>query len=387
MLITAFLFAAVLSTTSLGLATRQVAYLQAAERNKNRMVAFNMAEAGIDLAIAQLTTDSNYAGTTGFTALDTGNIQGGYTVAVCPPACTGLTTPTDANTRLIVATGQSPSNNLTAKAYESRIVQAYAKLQPESPFLYSVFAEQSISMNGSPSISTDSYNSANGPYDSNTAGANGDVATDSIAGGAVNLTGNVTIHGDVVVGPYGNPATVISTGSNVTITGTTSAALEPQNPQPITTSVNSEGDLTVGSQTNYVLQAGTHRFSSINVSGGGMVTALGPVKIYVDGSVSVSGNGIITAGDAPPNFQIYVTTNSTFSISGNGNVYAAIYAPNAVVSNTGNGELFGAVVASTYTQSGNGQIHYDEALKNVSGDIGNAVDLKTWVENNTYYSN
>ena len=105
LLITAFLFAAVLSTVSLGLAGRQVSFIKAADRNKNRMVAFNMAEAAMDMGIANLTTDSNYAGTAGFTTLSTGNIQGGYRVSVCPPTCTNLTTPTDPNIRLISATG------------------------------------------------------------------------------------------------------------------------------------------------------------------------------------------------------------------------------------------------------------------------------------------
>ena len=139
LLITAFLFAAMLSTASLGLASRQMAFLQSAERNKNRMVAFNMAEAGIDTALANLATNTTYSGVSSFTSMSTGNIQGGYTVAVCPPTCTGLTQPTDANIRLIVATGQSPSNTTSDKAYEARTITLYAKVQATSSFLYSVF--------------------------------------------------------------------------------------------------------------------------------------------------------------------------------------------------------------------------------------------------------
>ena len=384
MLVSSFMILSMLSVASLGLATRQVAFLVSAEHNTNKMVAFNMAEAGTDLAMSQLSTNTTYAGSRGYVVL--GN-QGGYSVTVCPPTCNGLTAPTDATMRLIMASGFSPSNTVTARAYETRAVTAYAKLQPKSPFVYSIFGGQSISINGSPSVSTDSYNSTNAPYNPLTAGSNGSMATDSTVAAAVNLSGNVTIKGDVVVGLGGNPTSVISQGNNVTITGTRSAASALQNPQPITSSIPSEGALSVGGQTNYVLQAGTHRFSSISVSGGGIVTTTGPVTIYVDGPVSVSGHAIITAGDAPPNCQIYVTTNTTVSISGGGSVYAAIYAPQASVSNTGNGELFGAVVASTYTQSGNGKAHYDEALKNVSGGTGNTVHLRTWVENNTYYAN
>lgn len=382
LLITAFLFAAVLATVSLGLATRQTAYLQAAERNKNRMVAFNMAEAAMDTAIAQLATNPNYAGTTSFTSLSTGNIQGGYTLAVCPPACTGLTTPTDLNTRLIAATGYSPSNVTTTRAYESRALTAYVSVQSKNSFPYAVFSKNNISLTGN--AITDSYNSSQAAYSAATATSNGDVATDSTSAGAVALSGNVIIKGNASVGPNGNVNTVITTTDSALITGTKSAQASAQNPQVKTTTISSEGTLSVSGNTIYSLAAGTHRFSSISVTGNARINALGAVIIYVDGAVSIAGNGFTTQANTPTNLLIYVMGNSNVSLSGNGNFYGAIHAPNSNISNSGNGSIYGAVVGSNYTQTGNGNIHYDQALQN-SGSSNTPVHLQTWIEQNTYY--
>lgn len=382
MLITAFLFAAVLSTAALGLATRQVAYLQAAERNKNRMVAFNMAEAAMDTAINQLATNPNYAGTTAFTSLSTGNIQGGYSVVVCPPACTGLTTPTDPNTRLIAATGQSPSNITTTTAYEARALNAYVTVQPKNSFLYAIFSKNSISLTGN--AITDSYDSSVAAYNPGTATSNGDVVTDSTSAGAVSLSGDATVKGNAAVGPNGNANTVITTSGNAVITGTKSAQSSAQNPQAMTTAINSEGTLSVSGNTTYSLAAGTHRFSSISVSGNAKINALGAVIIYVDGTISISGNGFATQANKPTNLLIYVTGSSNVSISGNGNFYGAIHAPNSSISNTGNGSIYGAMVGKNYTQTGNGAIHYDKALQN-SGSSNAPVHLQTWIEKNAYY--
>jgi len=52
------------------------------------------------------------------------------------------------------------------------------------------------------------------------------------------------------------------------------------------------------------------------------------------------------------------------------------------VKNTGNGQLFGAAVSKTYQQSGNGNVHFDEALKQIAGSGSNALTVKSWQENN-----
>ncbi len=113
----------------------------------------------------------------------------------------------------------------------------------------------------------------------------------------------------------------------------------------------------------------------------------GAVKIYVTGSISISGNGVSTAGNLPPNLLIYGTRDPTstnpacvgsncctsVSISGNGNFYGAVYAPAATISQSGNGAVYGSLTGNTINISGNGGFHYDEAL----GHLGEITTTTT----------
>ncbi len=56
--------------------------------------------------------------------------------------------------------------------------------------------------------------------------------------------------------------------------------------------------------------------------------------------------------------------------SGNGDLYAAIYAPTATTSVTGNGDVYGSLIGDTITISGNGDVLFDESLHNLAvGEI------------------
>jgi hypothetical protein len=52
----------------------------------------------------------------------------------------------------------------------------------------------------------------------------------------------------------------------------------------------------------------------------------------------------------------------TALFAGNGVMYAIIDAPNAALTYSGNGSIYGALVGNTITDSGNGAIHFDTAL-------------------------
>ncbi len=52
-------------------------------------------------------------------------------------------------------------------------------------------------------------------------------------------------------------------------------------------------------------------------------------------------------------------------LTGNGNSYGAIYAPAAAITVSGNGGVYGALTGITVNFSGNGGLHYDEALGNL----------------------
>jgi hypothetical protein len=348
-LLTVFFVVAILEIFSLAFFARHTVFVQATERNQNKMYAFNSAEAAIDNTIVQLRSNSNYSGTTAFTTFDAGVNTGGYTAQVCPPNCDGLTAPTDSDMRLIQAIGYAPGNTATAKAYESRTVTVYAELST-APFNRAAYARSNLTLNGTPLV--DSYDSSAGAYGGANRGADGDIATGN---SSVNLIGTPTVNGDIT------PDVVL-------------------NCSPATATVASMGALNMNNGT-YTLTAGTYHFDSISLSGSARIVATGPVTVYVSGAVSIAGNGVTTSDNTPVNFLLYATGTSNVNISGNGSFYGAVYAPSSSVTYTGNGDFYGAVIANNYTQSGTYSLHYDTQLTDVDAPC-TQVEVKSWRENN-----
>ena len=368
-----YLVIALISIFSLAYFTRNNAFIQSAERNRNKLIAFNMAEAGVDKALSTLSQPGhqNWTGTTAYQALDIDHVQGGYTVSVTTPSG-------HPDVRLIRALGTAPNNTPTSRAYQASSIIAYAQPEAQSFFRYAVFAGNSIKLNGNATV--DSYNSNNGAYgDTNTA-SNGDIGVNSIAPDSVTLVGNATVNGNATVGPSGDPNTVISTSGNASITGTLAAASQPTVNAVPTTTMASSGALNISGNNTTTLGPGTYHYDSIKISGNGQLVFTGPVTIYVGGSVNISGNGIATQNNLPKNFRLYVTTATEVKISGNGDLYAGIYAPTSNIKNTGNGSIFGAVVCETYDQSGNGSIHFDEALRQVPSNQNMKFKITAWQE-------
>lgn len=251
-----------------------------------------------------------------------------------------------------------------------------------SLFDFAVFADESMQINGNPVI--DSYDSRNGAYGNGNTGANGDIGTNSTLSSTVNLIGNAEVNGDAEVGPGADPGSVVSIGPNASLNGNAAAASGLKDyPMPVTNAV-SQGALSIAGKKTTTLAGGVYRYSSLSITGQGQLKALGPVEIYVDGPVQIAGNGIATQSNLPPNMIIYVTTSDEVKLAGNGNFYGAIYAPQSHVKNVGNGELFGAVVSNTYQQSGNGSVHYDEALSDAGANSPSGVSMKSWQEENTF---
>lgn len=382
LLIASYLLMSVLSIFSLALFSRGNTFFQASERNENKIIAFNMAEAGVDQAIVQLKSDPTYSGAA-YSAMP-GAPKGGYQVTVTVPATNPNGIPNaNPNIRQIVAQGFSPSNDATQKAYETRTVMTYVSLAPSSLFDFAVFAKDSIKLNGNPGDIVDSFNSTNGAYDPATAGLKGHIGTNSIGNGDVALIGNVTVKGDATIGPGGTPGDVISLGPNTTITGNQTAATAPYSFEAPEATGTNLGDVSISGQTTYTLASGTYTMSSLKIGGQAQLAPTGPVKIYVTGEVDLGGQGVATSGNLPANFQLYVTTDASVKLAGGSALYGAIYAPLSDVKNTGGATVFGAIVADEYDQSGGGSLHFDEALKEIEGSSGNEVTMDSWTESNT----
>jgi hypothetical protein len=124
----------------------------------------------------------------------------------------------------------------------------------------------------------------------------------------------------------------------------------------------------VGSNETYTVQGNVVMVVTGNVNIGGVVNIPegSTLRIYIDGDLTIGGNGFANAG-APRNLLMYGTgTDQDWKLHGNGFLSAAVYAPNAAVSLRGggnSGEMFGAIVGDTVTFSGNNyDFHYDESL-------------------------
>lgn len=365
----------VLGTFSLALFLKSTTIYRTIEHTQNRIIAFHMAESGLDRGITALKQDSSYTGQ-GYTVFG----GGGYDVTVETPD--PVNNPT---VRRITANGYAPSNSPVSYAYEGRQVMSYVSLTSEAGFNFGLFGDSNVTLGGR--AVTDSFNSKNGAYKA-PGGANGDVGTNGTGQGTVQLTGNAAVGGDVVVGMGGDPATAIQAAKNATISGTKSAATSPTTLTSVTipSFLTDSGALSVSGQNTVTLPGGTYWYDSISVSGGGSVKFAGPATIYVSGTVSISGSGTVTSGDLPPNLTIKVKDDVNVSVTGGGTFYGAIYAPKSDVSISGNGALFGAVVGKTLSFSGSGKdplmIHYDEALQTAGAGsgTGNKIQMRSWQE-------
>ena len=110
-------------------------------------------------------------------------------------------------------------------------------------------------------------------------------------------------------------------------------------------------------------------------------TGVGKAKLYVGGNITISGNGSLNAPYKPEALRVYGTlteeayaagARQTISIGGNGNLTAAIYAPNAdIVMNGGgsSGYIAGAAVGRSVHVNGNGyRFRYDKDLEDLTED-------------------
>lgn len=311
---------------------------------------------------------------------------------------------------------------LTSQAVDtprvSRRVEAIVR--PVSAFDQAVVSLDSLNLNDA-NIVIDSYDSrdttksTNGLYDLAKRQQNGHIATNS---NLINA-GNAYVYGDVST----NSGT-FSGMSNVTGVQRTDFYQEPipvgapswpsVNPSPslVLGPTTLTGSATEGSAASrYVLSsitlAGTEVLNlqgntngsttyieiyvtgEIAATGNSQIIVHPGVKatIYFAGGVKVSGNGLINKNNQPGNLMLYGitpppnTATKTVELGGNGQLTAAVYAPdfNVHINNGGTrGIAHGSFVGKTFTMTGATDLHYDEAL----GSMGRISNYKivSWFE-------
>lgn len=383
-LITFYLAIALLVTLGIGLITVGIYENRFTERFRDSKIAFNLAEAGADVAIVALRANPNYTGV-GYTALG----EGGYNVSVTTP-------PTNPNWRRIDSTGYYPDNNTTSYGYTQREVELYVQVSPSnSGSRWSMFGNSEVDVNGT--LYVDSYDSRNGQYGGANITSNGDIGTNSTANAALklNVTGQTAeVHGDLVAGMGGDPNTVISINGSVTPSPPTRTTLSetvtlitPQVPQ----SAVSLGDVNLRSGQSLILNAGDYHLTELRASGGAAaggqpnaIYANGKVTLYVDGDIDVKDFVILARNPSqnpkPSDVTIKVVGDHDVKLKQDTNIYGVVYAKDSEIE-LKQSTVYGAVVADEIKVNSSATIHYDEALS-TNGDYisGTTVDVLSWRE-------
>jgi type II secretory pathway pseudopilin PulG len=281
-------------------------------------------------------------------------------------------------------------------------VEFKTKIDPK--FTCAAFGDVEVVMSGNGE--TDSYDSSLGAYGGLNVNVNGDVATNGTALGAISLSGNATVNGDVGTGPGGT----IELSGNAGYTGEPSDNIDRDlDSVEIPADLNglgSGGNYNVSGNQSSTISGGDYKYSSINVQGNGTLYIDGEVRIYVtggssfsitgngkvilnegaslelyvDGTCNIAGNGVVNDTDLPENFLLYSTYSeggNGVQIAGNGDLIGAVYAPDCRVQVSGNGDVFGALVGDEVHIPGNGDVHYDEALLNLEDEQPEYV-IKIW---------
>jgi Tfp pilus assembly protein PilX len=402
-LMTTYLLISVFSIFSLALFSRGTVFVQTTERSKHRMVAFNMAEAGVDFALAQIAQDSSYGigQTLPYVNMSTNTVSGGYQIAITDPS---------PSVRQITVSGFAPSNNIAQRGFAKRDITTYLQTggAPFTMFEYAVFGANQVKINGS--IWSDSYNSNNnnGAYHFSYTTGNGTIATNGSTTNSIDFFGSGSIYGDLIAGPGSNLSTAISVEGSLAFGPGNSmmAAAEAKNYQPATTNVISVGALEVNSHTGTAegdtaltsaclstgfktctLQAGqTYHFDSLKLKDGASLdfSGTGQTKIYVDGKLEIKDSSVSTPGNRAPNL-LFMSSGDKVSLTPTSALYAGIYAPNAKIETKGSATVYGALIGDKYDLDGSTTIHFDEALRDEQGSSGSGSgnQMLSWRDGTT----
>ena len=178
------------------------------------------------------------------------------------------------------------------------------------------------------------------------------IRTNTTASKSLIFDMGVTVPGDVICGPGGNPDNVISEKKTTIIQGDTYAAADPLVFPPVTapSPTTPMGTMT---NTTTISTAGTYQYDSINLKNSAILTITVPVVIYVTGDmvmnnssevrVSAGGSlmlylggslqdknsvGISNATNDPTQLKIYgLPTCTQVDLKAKSTLYAAVYAP------------------------------------------------------------
>lgn len=278
----------------------------------------------------------------------------------------------------------------------TRKVGVTVKITSGSAPVQAAYYANTMSMNGGCWV--DSYDSSKGLYANLTPGTKGDISTNSVAKGSIQLSGGSWVKGTIHVGVGGvvGPAapTKPTNNSNNTVwkdwncysLGEDALTQKIELPAITIPSLGaSKGDLkvdykgaapapayygevTVNGGGTLTLAAGTYVFDSLKINGGGKLTTSGAVKIYIKKDLDLNGGGATNTTNKPANLVMMLNDNVQAQLNGGAQSAMVVYGPKASIKFNGGNDLFGALIANTVEVSGGSRLHFDETLKTFSLD-------------------
>ncbi len=358
-----------------------------ATASHEKLLALYIAETGLSASVAEMKAKHDYDNDG--LGVASGSFAGGsYSVTVVDSG---------SDVWVLTSTGTYKS--------ETRNIEIVIKRVPGSLFTEAAFGITGVVLIGD--AFCDSYDSDAGSYESQKSGdyanENGDVRSNGNIWGA----GNMKVYGDAIPGPE---ETVYIMG-NFYVLGATAPAEAEKEVEPYTYDPEGGnlGELRLAGANTQTIAAGTCRYSCIKLGANAILT-LGSfegdeVTLYVDGKfeitgssklyvhpgvkvvihhgsgrITLAGNSVVNDSGTPANFVIYSATASAVRFTGNNDLHGAIYAPNAPVGLIGDSDLFGSVTGARVTMTGNGDLHYDEALSSLGSGASESYQTLSWRE-------
>jgi hypothetical protein len=236
------------------------------------------------------------------------------------------------------------------------------------------------------------------------------IRTNSIEANAMRFKAFVSIPGDVIYGHGGDEETVVDTKATTVIEGATYEAEEPllfppvsppDPPLPYQGSINASGQIT-----------GDGQYDMIDIPQSGLLEVTAPSTIYITGNavgvamilgqdsqlvikagaslnLYLGGNledknsmGLYNENPQADTFKIFgLPTCTQMDLKAKSDLYAAIYAPDAVINLFNSGTFTGAIVGNSFYMKNSGVFIYDTSLAYGFIDDPAAVfDLVRWWE-------
>ncbi len=276
------------------------------------------------------------------------------------------------------------------------------------PWNFAVFGDEDLDFSSAAIV--DSYDSTNGDYGGANMGVEGNIGTNSILFGGIDMAPNSQVYGDAYSGAGVDPNDVIITQGNAYIDGEKKSLYDEKEMPSVTPP---EGLAFMGGYSLGVGDVGTidssGEFTSLVLGNNSTLTITSDATLYITGDFTMSSNSQFNIADGV-NVTIYLggtftqasnsqfnnlsqdpasllilgtdSFNGTMAWNSNTDFYGAVYVPRAHVDFNSNIDFYGSISAGTFAFNSNARFHYDIALAGLKRDDMEDLPygIKSWKE-------